>query len=470
MLVAAAGVLVHLVDELGDGRAAVADDLRRLAAGGGDEAVADDQQAVVVAGGVPLDDDAARSRRGRWRRRPATCSRVVRFVATPRPWLPSWGLTTTGGADLLGGGPGVLGVGDGAALGHGHAHRLQERAREVLVLGDRLGDGAGAVGLRRPDPPLRGAVAELDEAASGSSRRVGMPRAWAAATMAAVLGPSPTSWASLRSRACSAFASKGSPEAAARSIATAEARHSRARASSRYGIATRTTPGSDVAAEAPGPTGFQASVWSSRATCHRVAAGQAAHSPGEYRGSAIAGQPGQQAGDESLDRVGPHAVEPTELDPGLEHLPGGPDVRTAEGLDRSQSHSERLRFFDASRPMMIHPARRGPASRIRGGYLRTLVFGRVRLAQVVEATASRFLLGGRLPGQAIPDERQGRLDVVQQDQEHVPRPHIVQGPRDRGLLPMHFPDLRHARAVGQPAAEEIDDLPLGPASHQAASS
>ena len=70
-------------------------------------------------------------------------------------------------ADLLGGRPGVVGVGDRPALGHRHADGLQQRAGQVLVLGDRLGDGAGAVGLGRPDPPLADAVAELDEAAVG---------------------------------------------------------------------------------------------------------------------------------------------------------------------------------------------------------------------------------------------------------------------------------------------------------------
>ena len=49
--IAAARVAIDFVDELPNGRAAIADDVGRLAAGGGDEAVADDQHPVVVAGG-----------------------------------------------------------------------------------------------------------------------------------------------------------------------------------------------------------------------------------------------------------------------------------------------------------------------------------------------------------------------------------------------------------------------------------
>ena len=41
----------------------------------------------------------------------------------------------------------------------------QEGAGQVFVLGDRLGDGAGAVGLGRQDAPLLGPVAQLNQAA-----------------------------------------------------------------------------------------------------------------------------------------------------------------------------------------------------------------------------------------------------------------------------------------------------------------
>jgi hypothetical protein len=80
-------VAVDLLDQRGDGPAAVADDLRRLAARGGDDPVADDQQAVVVARGEPLDQDCSTppasplvggqdllaGPSGRWRRRGPGC-------------------------------------------------------------------------------------------------------------------------------------------------------------------------------------------------------------------------------------------------------------------------------------------------------------------------------------------------------------------------------------------------------------
>ena len=93
---AAAGVLVHDLDQLGDGAGAVADHVAGHAAGGGDELAVDDQQPVVVALDHALDHDAAAFRLRRSRRRAATSSSVVRFTETPRPWLPSTGLTTTG--------------------------------------------------------------------------------------------------------------------------------------------------------------------------------------------------------------------------------------------------------------------------------------------------------------------------------------------------------------------------------------
>ena len=55
---AAAGVAVHLGDELGDGGAAVAHDVAGDAVGGGDELAVDDEEAVVVARDHALDDDA----------------------------------------------------------------------------------------------------------------------------------------------------------------------------------------------------------------------------------------------------------------------------------------------------------------------------------------------------------------------------------------------------------------------------
>ena len=52
----------------------------------------------------------------------------------------------------------------GRPSGDRHADGLQQRARQFLVLGDRLGDGAGAVGFGGLDAALLRAVAELHQA------------------------------------------------------------------------------------------------------------------------------------------------------------------------------------------------------------------------------------------------------------------------------------------------------------------
>ena len=129
---------------------AVADHLGRLAAGGGHHPVADDQQPVVGAGREPLDDDCQFALAsggvgghhllagGQVRGHAAALAAVLRLDDHRQ-------------ADLLGGGPGVFGVGHRAAFGHRHADGPQQRAGQFLVLGDRFGDGAGAVGLGGQD-------------------------------------------------------------------------------------------------------------------------------------------------------------------------------------------------------------------------------------------------------------------------------------------------------------------------------
>src|SRR3954452_13418734 len=59
MAVAAAGIAIHLLDQLADRADAVADHLRRDTLGDRDHAAVDDQDAVVVAGEEALDDDDA---------------------------------------------------------------------------------------------------------------------------------------------------------------------------------------------------------------------------------------------------------------------------------------------------------------------------------------------------------------------------------------------------------------------------
>ena len=93
-----------------------------------------------------------------------TCSRVVRLVATPRPWFPSCGLTTTGTPISHGGPPGVFRVADRPAVRRGNPHGAEHHAGHFLVLRDRLGDGAGPIGLGGLDAALLAAVAEEDQA------------------------------------------------------------------------------------------------------------------------------------------------------------------------------------------------------------------------------------------------------------------------------------------------------------------
>ncbi len=90
---------------------------------------------------------------------------------TPRPWLPSLGLTTTGTPMSCGRLPGIFGAVDDATFGHRHAAGWQQLLGQVLVAGDAFGDGAGRVGLGGPDAALARAVAELHQVAVGQADR-----------------------------------------------------------------------------------------------------------------------------------------------------------------------------------------------------------------------------------------------------------------------------------------------------------
>ena len=95
---AAARVGVGLVDQLADRVHAVADDVRRHPLGDRHHAPADDEHPVVLADDVVLDDDPAAPRLllGDRERGPHARPRPGGRGSTPRPWLPSSGLTTTG--------------------------------------------------------------------------------------------------------------------------------------------------------------------------------------------------------------------------------------------------------------------------------------------------------------------------------------------------------------------------------------
>ena len=92
---AAAGVLVHLGDQLGDGGAAVADDvagMRRAAATSLPSMTRRrwSSPRIMLSTTTPEPSSMAISKAS------ATSASVVRSTETPRPWLPSTGFTTTG--------------------------------------------------------------------------------------------------------------------------------------------------------------------------------------------------------------------------------------------------------------------------------------------------------------------------------------------------------------------------------------
>ena len=160
---AAAGVLVHLGHELGDGGAAVAHDVAGNAVGGGDELAVDDEEAVVVAQDHALDDDARALVDGALEgvgdlgvggevHRDAAAVVAVDRLHHHRV------------ADGVGGVDGVLGVADVVLARDRQAEVGEEAGAELLVGGDLDGGVRGLAGQRRLDALLVLALADLDEA------------------------------------------------------------------------------------------------------------------------------------------------------------------------------------------------------------------------------------------------------------------------------------------------------------------
>ncbi len=113
----------------------------------------------------------------------------------------------------------------GRPSGTGTPTAFNNDPRQFLVLGDGLGNGAGAVGLGGLDAAEFLAVAELHHAV-GVQPPEGNAAGLGRATIAPVLGPRQTSWAKSRSRSTSAFTSKGRSWIAARMSSRAACRHS----------------------------------------------------------------------------------------------------------------------------------------------------------------------------------------------------------------------------------------------------
>ena len=155
-------------------RLAVAGHPQRFALGGRHHLLADHQQAVLVAGDEALDQHGAGIAffGGDARRRRARRLRVIRFSDTPRPWLPSTGLTTTGRPMSCGFFPGRFARCARRCL---PAPARRRRRAGVLVRSLSLAmpspmalvRSVSAVQMRR----WRGAVAELHQVAVGQADR-----------------------------------------------------------------------------------------------------------------------------------------------------------------------------------------------------------------------------------------------------------------------------------------------------------
>ena len=96
----------------------------------------------------------------------STSSRVCSSSETPRPWLASEGLTTTGRPMSSAASQASSALATTWPSGTGTPQPASSVLVEFLVAGDGLADGAGVVGLGGPDALLVGAVAELHQVAA----------------------------------------------------------------------------------------------------------------------------------------------------------------------------------------------------------------------------------------------------------------------------------------------------------------
>lgn len=143
------GVRVDLgLDQLPYRRLAVPDHAHHVAAAGGGQLAADHQQAVLGARQGTLDQDAAALFEG-------DGVGLLDFFPGLHVDEDAAAVVTIGGldahrqADVLGGFPGVFGTVDLAALGDRNAAGGEQALGQILVPGNGLGDGAGAVRFGR---------------------------------------------------------------------------------------------------------------------------------------------------------------------------------------------------------------------------------------------------------------------------------------------------------------------------------
>ena len=160
---AAPRVAVHLLDQLGHGLLAVADDVAGDPLGDGDQLAIDHQHAVVEALDEGLDDDRVAVLAGA-----LEGGLDLLFVGQPdadaAAVIGVERLDHHRIADALGLGDGVARVVDQLLARHRQAEIAEDADGLLLVRGDRDRDVPGLAGDRRLDTALEAAMAELDQA------------------------------------------------------------------------------------------------------------------------------------------------------------------------------------------------------------------------------------------------------------------------------------------------------------------
>ena len=174
-LFATARVRVDLqLDQLGHGVHPIAHHTGGFAFVGRCDVVADHQQTVLFTANKTLDDDlAALGQRN-------VISGFNVFLARQLQrhsarMVAVGGLDANGQADVLGRFPRCCRAVDNLPLGDGHTAGAEQLLGQVFVFGDAFGNGAGAVGLSRPDAALLVTVAQLYQVAVVQTNRGNAP-------------------------------------------------------------------------------------------------------------------------------------------------------------------------------------------------------------------------------------------------------------------------------------------------------
>ena len=346
MVGAAPRILVDLRHQIPHRRGPVAGDHGRMAPRRGDQRPAHDEQAVVVAAAGAFHDDRRFLRPGHRERRLHLLARGE-VHTHPAPLVAVARLDDDRHADLLGGRPGVGGVGDRPPLGHGDPRLGQERARELLVLRDRLGDGRGAVGLRGPDAALLGADAEahqrpVREAARGDAAVLGRPHDGARAGAELHLEEQSPEALDLRGEVEGLVGDRGHDQPVGRAHALHGERLLLVRHDHLVDAGDRCLAG---LAEADHDLAGQR-LQLDRHVLEDVAHPGAGAQPLEEAAALADGaavfdhrrQPRHDPLVEARQRVGGKLLQPAEIDDGFEHRDPGPLVGAAQGADRLDLH------------------------------------------------------------------------------------------------------------------------------------